>query len=68
VETESAQQLTTQLFTRQKADPAMRRAEALGQTTVAMIDESGRVGDGKMIPAFAHPLFWAQFALFGDGG
>ncbi|MBB5502175.1 CHAT domain-containing tetratricopeptide repeat protein [Paraburkholderia sp. MM5384-R2] len=68
VETESAQELTTQLFSLQRADPTLGRAQALRQAMIAMIDKSGRFRDGKMIVSYAHPLFWAPFALFGDGG
>ncbi|MEM5387781.1 CHAT domain-containing tetratricopeptide repeat protein [Paraburkholderia phymatum] len=68
VETGSAEELTTHLFSFQKEDPTLGRAEALRQTMVAMIDKSGRFKDGKMIASYAHPLFWAPFALFGDGG
>ncbi|MGF6415861.1 CHAT domain-containing protein [Paraburkholderia sp. MM5482-R1] len=68
VETESAQELTTQLFSLQQAEPTLGRAEALRQTMVAIIDKSGRFRDGKMIASYAHPFFWAPFALFGDGG
>lgn len=68
VETESAQELTTHLFSIQKTHPTLGRAEALRQTVISMIDTSGRVRDGKLIASYAHPLFWAPFALFGDGG
>ncbi|WP_233859584.1 CHAT domain-containing protein [Paraburkholderia sp. HD33-4] len=68
VETESAQELTTQLFSLQHSEPTLGRAEALRQTMNAMIDKSGRFRDGKMIASYAHPFFWAPFALFGDGG
>jgi CHAT domain-containing protein len=35
---------------------------------VMMIDNAGRIRDGKIIASYAHPIFWAPFALFGDGG
>jgi CHAT domain-containing protein len=70
VETVSARALTTDLFRRQAADPALSRAEALRQAELALVD-----GDGAHDPAtqklafsYAHPIFWAPFSLVGDGG
>ena len=36
----------------------------------ALIDEGGVIDSqsGKMIISYAHPVFWAPFALEGDGG
>jgi CHAT domain-containing protein len=69
VETTSARALTTQLFRRQQLEPALTRARALQQTLVAMID-SGGLADarGRLLFAYAHPIFWAPFTLFGNGG
>jgi CHAT domain-containing protein len=65
VETTAARLLTTGLF----ADKAPNRAEALRRSMLAMID--GRAGDGASGRAkfsYAHPMFWAPFALVGDPG
>jgi len=70
VETESAKRLTTDLFARQAADPALSRARALREAMLAMIDGAA-VADQKAPAAsfsHAHPLFWAPFGLVGDGG
>ena len=70
VETTSAKALTTDLFRRQAADAELRRAQALHQAMLSMIDEGGYVdpATGKMVFSYAHPLFWAPFTLIGDGG
>ncbi|MBL8705990.1 MAG: CHAT domain-containing protein [Rhodospirillales bacterium] len=65
VETVSARLLTTGAFSVKSPD----RAEALRQSILALID--GKSGDGtagKTKFAYAHPLFWAPFALVGDPG
>ena len=69
VETVSAKLITTGIFNRQAADPALTRAQALRQTMLDLIDTGVATGpDGKQAYSFAHPLFWAPFSLVGDGG
>ena len=68
VETTSARALTTELFRRQAADTQLTRAQALRQAMIELIDGPGYVQGGKTIYTYAHPLFWAPFALVGDGG
>ena len=68
VETTSARALTTELFRRQAADAQLTRAQALRQAMLQLIDGPGYVQGGKSIYTYAHPLFWAPFALVGDGG
>jgi CHAT domain-containing protein len=70
VETTSARALTTGLFKRQADDPSRTRAKALQQTMNALIDDGGFIDSatGKMVFSYAHPIFWAPFALVGDGG
>ncbi len=58
VESESAMRLTTRTFQAYKANPTLRRAEAL---RTAMLDT-------LQTPQFAHPAFWAPYALVGEGG
>ena len=58
VESESAKQLTTRTFTAYKNDQQLRRAEAL---RLAMLET-------MKTPAYAHPAFWAPYALVGEGG
>ena len=68
VETTSARALTTELFRRQAANANLTRAEALRQAQLALIDGPGYTEAGKSVHAYAHPLFWAPYALVGDGG
>ncbi|MFH1491580.1 MAG: CHAT domain-containing protein, partial [Pseudomonadota bacterium] len=69
VETTSAKTLTTDLFQRQAADPGLSRSEALKGTMLDMIDKGGnRDEGGRMVFSYAHPIFWAPFAVIGDGG
>lgn len=58
VESESAMALTTRTFAAYKKNPSMRRAEALRQ---AMLET-------MKTPNFAHPAYWAPYALVGEGG
>ena len=70
VETTSARALTTDLFRRQAANPALSRAEALRQAELALIDSDGLIDPEthKVAFSYAHPIFWAPFSLVGDGG
>lgn len=70
VETRAARALTTELFRRAGSDPSLTRAKALQQTINWMINEGGITDSatGKQVFSFAHPIFWAPFALIGDGG
>lgn len=66
----SAAKLTSELFRRQAGDAQAGRAEALRQAMIAIIDGKGYEdqGSGKEVFAYAHPLFWAPYSLYGDGG
>ena len=70
VHSASAAKLTSELFRRQAGDAQASRAEALRQAMVALIDGKGYEdqGSGKEVFAYAHPLFWAPYSLYGDGG
>ncbi len=69
VETNSARLLTTDVFKRSVEDPALSRAEALRQTMLWLMDNAGQKdASGKTEFTYAHPMFWAPFALIGDGG
>ena len=70
VETTSARALTTELFQRQRADVRMTRAEALREAQLALIEGAGFVDPRteRAVYSYAHPMFWAPFALVGDGG
>ena len=58
VESESAMQLTTQTFAAYKKNLSIRRADALRQ---AMLET-------MKLPKYAHPAYWAPYALVGEGG
>lgn len=68
VETTSARLLTTDLFARQSADPALPRAVAMQQAMLGLIDGPGVEEGGKTVFSYAHPIFWAPFSVVGDGG
>ena len=53
---------------RQAEQASLSRAEALRQAELALIDGPGFVADGKPLFSYAHPIFWAPFAVIGDGG
>jgi CHAT domain-containing protein len=58
----------THLFTSLASDDTLTRAEALRRTQIAMIDEGVFELNGEDAFSYAHPIFWAPFALVGDGG
>ncbi len=58
VESESAMQLTTNTFAAYKKNPTMRRADALRQAMLETMKS----------PQYAHPAYWAPYALVGEGG
>ncbi|MFZ4539426.1 CHAT domain-containing protein, partial [Propionivibrio sp.] len=62
VESVSARLLVTGVFDRQAKDAALSRAEALRQSMLSLMQQNS----GSF--AYAHPLFWAPYALVGDGG
>jgi CHAT domain-containing protein len=64
VESGSAKTLVTGIFERQAADPKLSRAEALRQSMLALLQ--ARSPDNAF--SYAHPLFWAPYALVGEGG
>jgi CHAT domain-containing protein len=68
VETTSARALTTDLFRRQAAAASLSRASALREAMLDMITKGERADDnGRPLFAYAHPMFWAPFALVGEG-
>ncbi|HVG52016.1 MAG TPA: CHAT domain-containing protein, partial [Xanthobacteraceae bacterium] len=69
VHSQSARELTSDLFRRQAADPKLSRSEALRQAMIALIDGDGSKDEkGATQFSYAHPLFWAPFTIIGDGG
>ncbi len=68
VETNSARDLTTDLFRRQADNPNLSRATAMQQAMLGLIDGPGFAEGGRTIFSYAHPIFWAPFSVIGDGG
>jgi CHAT domain-containing protein len=69
VHSASARELISDLFRRQRTDPALTRGEALRQAMMALLDGPGAVdGSGHTVYSYAHPLFWAPYSVIGDGG
>jgi CHAT domain-containing protein len=59
--------LTTDLFRKPAQNPMLTRAEALRQSKLFLIDAPGHVDphSGKVLFAYAHPIFWVAFSLVG---
>lgn len=69
VETVSARELVTHLFERYAKDGKLTRAKALRQAMLEMIDKGMALDErGKPEYSYAHPAFWAPYALYGDPG
>jgi CHAT domain-containing protein len=67
VETRAARALVEGLFERYTSE-SMSRAEALRQASLAVMQQTAQDAGGKPLYSYAHPLFWAPYALVGDGG
>lgn len=61
VESESAAAITTKTMERYATNPRLTRAQALQETSIELIDAKRTPQD------WAHPAFWAAYALVGDG-
>jgi len=69
VDSQSAREITSELFRRQMANPQLSRSEALRQSMMALLDDKGFTDQkGTMLFSYAHPLFWAPYSIIGDGG
>lgn len=67
VETVSAKKLVTGIFQRVADDPSLSRAEALRQSMLALMDETAvDPATSRATFSYAHPIFWAPYALVGD--
>ena len=68
VETTSARALTTEVFKRLQ-QPETPTGEALRQAMNVLIDDKGYGDAGRKgyLFSYAHPIFWAPFALVGEG-
>ena len=69
VETVSARQLVTHLFERYAQQAGTSRAQALRHAMLDLLDrEVAPDASGTGSHAYAHPAFWAPYALYGDPG
>jgi CHAT domain-containing protein len=69
VHSQSARDLTTDLFRRQTTDTKLSRSEALRQSMLALLEGKGFTdAAGATVFSYAHPLFWAPYTIIGDGG
>jgi CHAT domain-containing protein len=66
VETVSAKQLVIGVFDSLAREPGLTRASALQRSMLEVM--AGQGEDGGVRFSYAHPLFWAPYALVGDGG
>jgi len=62
VETVSARKLVSGIFERYAKEPALTRAQAVQGAMLAVM------GDRAENYSYAHPMFWAPYALVGDSG
>jgi len=69
VETVSARQLVTHLFERYAQDNTLTRTKALQRAMLEVLDkEVAKDARGNTLNTYAHPSFWAPYALYGDPG
>ncbi len=69
VETVSARQLVTHLFERYSKVEGLSRAKSLQRAMLEVLDkEVAKDGRGTAVNAYAHPAYWAPYALYGDPG
>ena len=69
VETVSARMLVTHLFERYSKNEGMTRAKSLQRAMLEVLDkEVAKDSRGSAVNAYAHPAFWAPYALYGDPG
>ena len=59
--------LMSKIFENMSVDSSLGRAEAVRRARVQLIDEGTFVSGGIAAFSYAHPVFWAPFALVGDG-
>lgn len=66
VESVSAKRLVVGVFDALAVTPSLPRAESLRRSMLQLMREKGE--DGALAFSYSHPLFWAPYALVGDGG
>jgi CHAT domain-containing protein len=68
VETVSARLLTTALFKRQSTNANLSRAQAMREASLAVMNQTANPEDSNQSFSYSHPMFWAPFVVYGDGG
>ncbi len=68
VDSRSARLLVSGVFERYAADGSLSRTEALRRAMIAVMNDSFNDERGRKIYSYAHPMFWAPYALVGDSG
>jgi CHAT domain-containing protein len=69
VETVSARQLVVHLFEGYAKDATLTRAQALQRAMLEVLDKDEDTdSNGNTLNTYAHPVFWAPYALYGDPG
>ena len=68
VESDSATALVSQTFSRYAAAASVSRSKALQQAMQALRDTVVKNDQGKPLYSWAHPMFWAPYALVGESG
>lgn len=67
VESVSATELVARMFRQYAANPQLSRAQALRQAMLHVLDyATPQEGVDNRRIAYAHPAFWAPYALYGD--
>lgn len=66
VETVSARELVVGIFRSLANRPELPRARALQAAMLQVMSQQGNEGGFRF--TYAHPMFWAPYALVGDGG
>ncbi len=69
VHSQATRALMVTLFERFTQEPGVARADAHRAAMLELIDD-GEYTDaqGRVVFSYAHPIFWAPFTVYGDGG
>jgi CHAT domain-containing protein len=68
VDSYSARLLVAGVFDRYTAEPGLTRAQALQASMLSLMKGVQTDQSGRPQYSFAHPMFWAPYALVGDSG
>lgn len=70
VETTAAKKIVSGIFQEQQTDKTLPRNQALRRSILNMIDKESLRDEatGKIVAAYAHPVFWAPFVIIGESG